>query len=116
MQLTIEHPVGLAALQSSLSPDELLIEYVLAEPHSYALAVTRESVTSYQLPSKATIETEADHYRGEIRKRKVDLPLGQKLFADLLGPAKEYTAKRDLIVVPDGSLHLLPFSALADHD
>jgi len=84
-QLTIEHPVRLAALHASLSPNELLIEYVLAEPHSYALAVTRESVTSYQLPSKTTIETEADHYRSEIRARKVDLPLAQKVFTDVLG-------------------------------
>jgi CHAT domain-containing protein len=115
-QLAIEHPVRLTALQASLSPDELLIEYVLAEPHSYALAVTHESVTSYQLPSKTTIETEADHYRSEIRGRKVDLPIAQKLFTDLLGPVGEYTHKRDLIIVPDGSLHLLPFAALADRD
>jgi CHAT domain-containing protein len=115
-KLTIQHPVRLPALQASLSANAVLIEYVLAEPHSYALAVTHESVTSYQLPSKTAIESEADHYRNEIRARKVDLPLAQKLFTDLLGPVKEYPAKRDLIVVPDGSLHLLPFAALADHD
>ena len=51
-----------------------------------------------------------------IRAGKVDLPLAQKLYTDVLGPVKEYPAKRDLIVVPDGSLHLLPFAELADHD
>jgi hypothetical protein len=35
-------------LQNSLSPKALLIEYVLAEPNSYALTITRDSVVAYQ--------------------------------------------------------------------
>lgn len=115
-QLTIEHPVRLRSLQESLPISALLIEYVLAEPNSYALAVTQKSVTSYQLPSKTDIESDADRYRTEIRGRKTDIPLAQKLFADLVEPVKQYQDKHDLIIVPDGSLHLLPFAALADHD
>jgi CHAT domain-containing protein len=115
-QLTIEHPVSLRQLQEALPASAVLIEYVLGEPDSYALAVTHESVTSYRLPAKSVIESEADKYRAEIRGRKADIPLAQKLFADLVGPVKEYEEKRDLIIIPDGSLHLLPFAALADHD
>ena len=115
-QLTIEHPVRLRQLQEALPASALLIEYVLAEPDSYALAVTHDSVTSYRLPAKSVIESEADKYRAEIRGRKADVPLAEKLFADLVGPVKQYAEKRDLIIIPDGSLHLLPFAALADHD
>jgi CHAT domain-containing protein len=39
--------------------------------------------------------------------------LGQALFNELLAPIKEYPLKSDLTVIPDGSLHLLPFAALA---
>jgi CHAT domain-containing protein len=37
------------------------------------------------------------------------------LFGELLQPVTQYAEKTDLIVVPDGSLHLLPFAALSDH-
>jgi CHAT domain-containing protein len=113
---SINHPVRLNQLQKILSPDELLVEYVLAEPNSYALAVTKSSVTSYQLPAKAAIEADAAKYRREIEAKIEDPQLAQKLFGALLFPIREYSAKKDLVIVPDGELHLLPFAALADRN
>jgi CHAT domain-containing protein len=113
-QQTIAHPVRLSELQRSLSPNALLIEYVLAEPNSYVFAITRETVTPYRLPSKSVIEADANHYRKEIHDRKEDRGLAQQLFSELLEPIKQYREKADLVIIPDGSLHLLPFSALAD--
>jgi CHAT domain-containing protein len=113
-QQTITHPVPLPKLQRILSPKALLIEYVLAEPHSYAFAITHTNVTSYQLAPKSRIETDADAYRKEIRVRKADLRLAHTLYEELIAPVAEYREKTDLIIVPDGALHLLPFSALAD--
>ena len=49
-QQTIAHPVPLKDLQRSLNTNTLLIEYVLAEPNSYAFAITHETVTPYRLP------------------------------------------------------------------
>ncbi len=113
-QQAIAHPVRLADLQRTLSPSAVLIEYVLAEPNSYAFAITRDSVTPYRLPSKFTIETDANHYRKEIQAKKQDVDLARQLFSELLGPVKQYTAKSDLVIIPDGALHLLPFAALED--
>jgi CHAT domain-containing protein len=113
-QQTIAHPVPLTELQRSLHANTVLIEYVLAEPNSYALAITRETVTPYRLPSKSVIETDANHYRKEIHDRKEDRGLAQQLFSELLEPIKQYDENVDLVIIPDGSLHLLPFSALAD--
>ena len=114
-QQTIEHPVPLKELQRSLHANTLLIEYVLAEPNSYAFAITRDTVTPYRLPSKSIIETDAGHYRKELHDQKEDRNLAQQLFSELLKPIKQYTEKTDLVIIPDGSLHLLPFSALADN-
>lgn len=111
---TITHPVHLAELQHRLGPETLLIEYVLAEPSSYAFAITHESVKDYQLPAKSIIEADATQYREEIRSRREDKFLAQKLFSELLLPIPEYFRKKTLVVIPDGSLHLLPFSALVD--
>ena len=113
-QETSIHPVHLAEVQRTLSPSALLIEYVLAERNSYAFAITRTSVASYRLPPKAQIESDSNLYRKEIRAQKTDVALAQRLFSELLEPIKEYHQKTDLVIVPDSSLHLLPFAALAD--
>jgi CHAT domain-containing protein len=105
-------PVALDKLQHVLSGSELLIEYVLNEPNSYALAVTRDSVHRYTLPSRELLEQESTQYRSTLKQEKTDPSLGQRLYDGLLGGIQELKDKHDLIVVPDGKLHLLPFSAL----
>jgi CHAT domain-containing protein len=111
---SVPTPVSLDALQRDLRPTNLFIEYVLDDPTSYALVVTNSTIHRYELPAKAQIEQDATQYRSEIAKEKVDMPLGQKLFQELLRRIPEYKEKSDVIVVPDGKLHLLPFSALVD--
>lgn len=112
-QETIDNPAPLAELQQTLSPHALLLEYLLAEPNSYVLAVTDKDVTAYRLPAKSRIQAEAKHYTAEMRAKKEDMPLAQSLYQELLGPVRQYANKSDLIIVPDGSLDLLPFAALA---
>ncbi|MFP5205379.1 MAG: CHAT domain-containing protein [Acidobacteriota bacterium] len=107
-------PVPLSELQHDLRPSELLIEYVLADPHSYALAITQGAVHRYTLPSKSELEQEATLYRSKLIQQKTDLALAQRLFDELLGGIPEFKEKQALIVVPDGKLHLLPFTALAN--
>jgi len=107
-------PVPLTIFQHDLRASELFVEYVLGEPHSYALAVTANSVHRYTLPPKSELEKEAAQYRSEIKQKKTDLPLAQQLYDGLLGGIPEVGKEHDLIVVPDGNLHLLPFSALAN--
>lgn len=107
-------PVTLKTIQRHLGPAELVIEYVLAEPRSYALAITSSGVHQYELSSKSLIETQVSQYRDAIRNRKTNYLLAQTLFNELLAPVSEYQNKATIIVVPDGELHLLPFSALMD--
>jgi tetratricopeptide (TPR) repeat protein len=59
--------VSLGQLQHDLLTSEILVEYVLANPHSYALAVTQSSVRRYALPSKDALEAEVGQ-----RKARVD--------------------------------------------
>ncbi|MDX6383406.1 MAG: hypothetical protein QOK48_979, partial [Blastocatellia bacterium] len=54
-------PLSLAQIQAELPDgDTILLEYALGEERSYLWAVTRDSLRSYELPSRATIE-EAGH-------------------------------------------------------
>jgi CHAT domain-containing protein len=107
-------PVKLRELQLNLNASELLVEYVLGDPQSYALAVTRDSVHRYTLPLRDILEKDAEQYRSTLKKEKTDLALGQRLFDGLLGRIPEFKSKDELIVVPDGKLHLLPFAALVN--
>jgi hypothetical protein len=45
-------PVNLSALQSDLSTSEVLLEYVLDEPNSYVLAITKTTAKRYTLKPK----------------------------------------------------------------
>jgi hypothetical protein len=109
---TATNPVDLQLLQEQLRPSELLVEYVLAGSHSYALAITRQTVKEYELSGKEQLESLSEQYRNVIDHRKTDHTLAQRLFNALLGGIPEYTKYATVIIVPDGSLHLLPFSAL----
>ena len=112
---TVTSPVKLGQLQAKLRPSELLLEYVLSEPHSYVLAITHQSVARYTLQGKNQLEELANQYRSTIRKRQTDVRAAQALFNGLLRPIPEYKENSNVIVVPDGSLHLLPFSALMNN-
>jgi CHAT domain-containing protein len=107
------HPTApLRNVQDRLSGSELLVEYVLAEPSSYALAITRERISRYTLPGKRQIEREVQEYRNFVQKQ-VDKPdLAKTIFKDVLGFTRNFENSDSLIIVPDEGLHLLPFSAL----
>ncbi|MGA7524248.1 MAG: hypothetical protein WBW84_17485, partial [Acidobacteriaceae bacterium] len=111
---TIEHPVSLGRLEPDLAQNELFVEYVLADPHSYALAVTHTSARAYELDARTRIETDANEYRASIRDQHANSVLGDALFHELLGPISEFRNHSTLILVPDGALDLLPFGAVTD--
>ncbi|MDR5728550.1 MAG: CHAT domain-containing tetratricopeptide repeat protein [Terriglobia bacterium] len=111
---TIEHPVSLGRLKADLAKNELFVEYVLADPHSYALAVTHSSARAYKLDARTRIETDANEYLATIRDQHENSVLGDTLFHELLGKIPEYRDHSTLILVPDGELDLLPFGAVTD--
>ena len=111
---TIEHPVTLGRLESDLGKHELFVEYVLADPHSYALAVKHTSARAYELDARTRIEADANQYRASIQNQHADSTLGDALFHELFGPISEFRDHSTLILVPDGELDLLPFGAVTD--
>ena len=70
------NPVPLSQLQAGLRENELLAEYVLDDPQSYVLAVTRSTVKRYVLPAKTVLEAETRQYRSDIAKQKLKPDIG----------------------------------------
>ncbi|MBX3300426.1 MAG: CHAT domain-containing protein [Acidobacteria bacterium] len=119
----------------TLDENEVLLEYVLGARSSHLIAVSRESVRSYELPPQQEIDrlvsrslslmTDRDIHDSEttasFQQRIADQDLEWTanttlLSKILLAPAAEMLAGKRLIIVPDGSLSGFPVHALPSPD
>ncbi len=107
-------PVSLREIQKQLSPDEVLLEYVLSQPASSVLAINNTSVHRYVLPSRERIDDDCKQYLRKIAKKQTDPPLAKRLYTELFPAAHELETARTIVVVPDGMLNTIPFAALLD--
>lgn len=105
-------PIPLSEVQKSLYPAEIILEYVLREPSSTCLAISRSGVRGITLASRRVIEEAVAGYRKEILQGRDGAQYAQKLHTLLLAPIPDLESKLRIIIVPDGLLHLLPFEAL----
>src|SRR6266576_1526652 len=104
----------LERIRAGLNADELVLEYVMAQPHSYCLVVGPDSVRIVPLPDRESIESSVIAYLKTLKTKGASKAQGGDLYATLLRDIPEVSKKERLIIVPDGRLHLLPFDALVD--
>ncbi len=107
-------PVTLAGLQHDLPPGEAVLEYLLSEPHSYCLSVTRDHASIIEIPGKAQIIKAVEAHLAAIKARSDLRQSGRELFKMLFPPGT--AAARNLVVVPDGALHGLPFDTVVEEN
>ncbi|MEC4985974.1 MAG: tetratricopeptide repeat protein [Oscillatoria sp. PMC 1068.18] len=117
--LTQPQPVTLEQIQQQILDDHtLVLQYELGEKRSYVWAITKDSLTSYALPSRQVIEQKARQFRNNLvrlrdrRQPQKAIASGRELNALILQPLKDYPQKKRLVIVADGALHYIPFSAL----
>jgi CHAT domain-containing protein len=106
-------PVALAKVQRSLSVNDVLFEFVLADPQSYCLVITRNKVRAAVLPSRSTIDALVVDLLDKIKAKQSAPAEAGRVYETLFRDIPE-TRKEHWIVVPDGRLHLLPFDAVRD--
>lgn len=123
-------PLRVEQIQAELDDaDTLLLEYALGEDKSYLWAVTKDSLSSYELPSRAIIETAAREVYDLLTSReqagqqanyetqisRSDAAYAEKALAlsrMLLAPVASRLGKKRLLVISDGVLQYIPFEAL----
>lgn len=111
----LEKPASLKEVQASLRSSELVLEYVLAEPHAYCLWITRNRVGLTKLSAgRNTIENLVREYIGSIRAKRAITDQAKELYTLLIAPVPGQATHDRLIVVPDGMLYFLPFDTLRD--
>ena len=112
------HPT-LSLIQHLLDPDSVLLHYYLGETRSFLWMVTPTEIESYVLPPRDDIEALARTVYGEFSHLTIGTPCsGQKekleLAEVLLGPVQQRLNDKRLVIVPDGVLSYIAFSALPD--
>ena len=106
-------PIPIARLQKALAGDEAILEYILTDPVSYCLAISRDRVAAFKLGSRAQIGKQVDQVVATVRKNGAFGAPEVALYAALLGPAETVvSAKARLIIIPDGPLYSLPFEVI----
>lgn len=107
-------PVPLDRLRSLLGRDHMVLEYVLGEPYSYCLVVTKDGIAFVELASGETINDLALQYVEGLKKQQLGTALSKRLFGELLGKVPTLQSARRLTIIADGQLHLLPFDTLTN--
>ena len=106
--------VGLNQIQRVLSPQAAILEYVVANPKSYCLVITRAERRIVPLVSERQLQALAVAYLKALKSKSPASHESRQLYDALIAPIQEAVQKPELVVVRDGVLHLLPFDALVD--
>jgi CHAT domain-containing protein len=107
-----------AELQKTLDRETTLLEYSLGEDRSYLWVVTSDSLNSYVLPGKTTIETLAREVSQrlagsqDIKNRQVAIRKGAELSQILLGQVASRLDRKRLLIVAPPELQYISFAAL----
>ncbi len=123
--------VGVRELQKFLDDRTAVLAYFLGSPRSYLWVITSSTVAVHRLPSKARVESEArELYRdltqregeaGETAKQRYERMkeldrdywrVASSVARTLLADAVRSLDATRLVVIADGALHQIPFSAL----
>ncbi len=110
-------PVDLEKLRAALLPEEVVLEYVLANPTSYCLVIDKKQTVIVSLPAgEKQIEEVTTRYLGKIEAEKHDDGEAQELYDLLLGPVPVLSQVKRLTVIPDAILWRLPIETLRGPD
>jgi CHAT domain-containing protein len=106
--------VTLEQIQQALPPSAVLLEYVMANPNSYCLTISRSGSRIVSLGSREQIEKLVASYLKAVKAKLPAVQEAHSLYDALLRPIRETSQKASFIIVPDGQLHLVPFDGLKD--
>jgi CHAT domain-containing protein/Tfp pilus assembly protein PilF len=116
--LTQPQPLKVTEIQRLLDKDTVLLEYALGAERSYLWAVTPDTVKSFELPKGKEIESAAHQFHKLItdnanRNIPDQVQAATVLSTLVLSPVVAELGQKRLVIVSDGALQYVPFSALA---
>lgn len=107
-------PVSLNDLEHSLDADEVVLEYILSDPYSYCLVITRDGEMVQTLASRTRMEKLIGKYLTDVTAKRPADAAAKQLYTWLMGDCLTGMNERRLIIIPDGKLNDIPFASLMD--
>jgi CHAT domain-containing protein len=103
-----------ADIQKLLKPDETLLEYYAQGDDLFAFVMTKESINAVKLSGKGLTDTISNLRQAAQNPKSTDYKvISQKLYDRIIAPVPSVTSKTNLIIVPHGAMHYLPFNMLS---
>lgn len=118
--LTQPRSLNLLGVQQELDEDTLLVEYALGTERSYGWAVTKSSIESFSLPSRGDINRSAKVLYDALSQPPTATVVNDyktaanELSRILLEPVAHLLPNKRLVIVADGILQYIPFTALPE--
>ncbi|CAK0752067.1 CHAT domain-containing protein [Gammaproteobacteria bacterium] len=107
-------PISLQEIQQKIQPNEVIMEYYLRGIDLYTSVITTEQINTFRLDA-TDLENNIRIFREQIENRNEGIKnQAQKLYNQLFAPLITYIKSRELLIIPHGVLHYLPFTALHD--
>ncbi|MGM0546648.1 MAG: CHAT domain-containing protein [Bacteroidota bacterium] len=98
-----------------LATDEAMLSYFFVDESLFAMVISEQSFEVKELPVDSTLSGQISDYRDTISKTS-DLSTftrqSHQLYTKLLEPVSDFISDQDLLIIPDGALHYLPFESL----
>ncbi|MFZ2617783.1 MAG: tetratricopeptide repeat protein [Anaerolineae bacterium] len=107
----------LSEVQSQVLEDDntTLIEYFVLDEYTLAWVINRDGFQQVKLPiSRAELRSKIEFLRNGIDRRDFDVATAARLYDSLFARLAPHVRHPNLIIVPHGALHYLPFAALWD--
>lgn len=114
-------PIHLSTAQQLAGDESVILAYSLGASSSYLFAVSQQGWRVVKLPSAAILSKRVEELLQAVAAGPARLSFtnyivqATALYRDLIEPVQPLlSGKRNLIIVPDGALHYLPFAALLE--
>ncbi len=101
-------------VEDLLEPDEALVNYIVSDDEVFALVMDQQNIDFHSLGSSDSLSSHIKALRRSVlsdsTKKYSDLAFN--LYSQLVEPVLSDLDSKSLIIVPDQSLHYLPFEML----
>jgi CHAT domain-containing protein len=109
------NPLTLPEVQKLLDKETTLLEYFLTEEKTLLWLVTRKNAEVFQVDIGGdSLKALVMGFRKTIQEQSQTDQLSRRLYDLLIAPTADKIKTDNLIIVPHGILHYLPFAALQD--
>jgi CHAT domain-containing protein len=108
-------PIPLKEIQHLLGPQTTLVSYYVAAEKTLAFVVGADSFQAVEIPVKeADLRATINWFRDFASLRDPQPESLTQLHAWLIAPIRQHLKTTQVIIVPHGILHYVPFAALTD--